>query len=105
MEENNIPIQNSGFPQENIPPMPKTWLVESILVTLLCCLPFGIVGIIKASKVETFYYRGMYEEARRASSDARTFILIGVILGFVFIVLYLALILVGAFSSMADMEL
>ena len=29
-------------------PMPKTWLVESILVTLFCCLPFGVVSIIYA---------------------------------------------------------
>ena len=32
---------------------PKTWLVESILVTLFCCLPFGIAGIVNASKVES----------------------------------------------------
>lgn len=44
----------------NLPPvpppsqsMPKTWLVESILVTCFCCLPFGIVGIINATKIET----------------------------------------------------
>jgi len=31
---------------------PKNWLVESILVTLFCCLPLGIAGIINASKEE-----------------------------------------------------
>ena len=30
---------------------PKSWLVESILVLLFCCLPFGIVGVVYASKV------------------------------------------------------
>ena len=33
--------------EENV--QPKTWLVESILVTLFCCLPFGIVGIVNAA--------------------------------------------------------
>jgi len=32
---------------------PKSWLVESILVTLFCCLPFGIAGIVNASRVES----------------------------------------------------
>ena len=32
---------------------PRTWLVESILITVLCCLPFGIVGIVYASKVSS----------------------------------------------------
>ncbi len=27
---------------------PKNHLVEAILVTLFCCLPFGIVGIVNA---------------------------------------------------------
>ena len=33
---------------------PKTWMAESILVTILCCLPFGIIGIVNAAKV-SFY--------------------------------------------------
>lgn len=28
---------------------PKTWMAESILVTVFCCLPFGIAGIVFAS--------------------------------------------------------
>ncbi len=27
---------------------PKTWLIHSILVTIFCCLPLGIIGIIQA---------------------------------------------------------
>ena len=29
---------------------PKTWLVESIVATILCCLPFGFAGIVNASR-------------------------------------------------------
>lgn len=59
------------------PPMPKTWLVESILVTLFCCLPFGIVGIINAVKVDTLYYGGKYEESQYRSDQAKKWTLWG----------------------------
>lgn len=65
--------QNNQFSQQypgTQPNMPKTWLAESILATLFCCLPFGIVGIIKASKVSSEYYRGNYAGAENASREA-----------------------------------
>lgn len=52
-------------------PRPKTWLVEAILSTLLCCLPFGVVSIIYSSKVEGYYMQHEYEEARKASKSAK----------------------------------
>ena len=42
-------------PNENKGNPPKTWLVESILVTLFCCLPFGVVAIVNSSKVESHF--------------------------------------------------
>ncbi len=74
---------NSSLPQP-----PKTWLVESILVTLFCCLPFGIAGIVNASKVESAYNRGNYEEALRASKNAVKWTKIGFFGGLIFSVLY-----------------
>ena len=50
---------------------PKTWLVESILATLFCCLPFGIAGIVNASKVESRFYAGDIEEANKLSEQAK----------------------------------
>jgi len=67
---------------------PKTWLLESILVTLFCCLPFGIAGIVNASKVESRFFSGDVEGANRASREAKKWITIGFILGIVVIVLY-----------------
>lgn len=63
------------------PIMPKTWLAESILATLFCCLPFGIVGIIKALNVSSEYNRGDYEGAERASRSARKWTLISFFIG------------------------
>lgn len=57
--------------------MPKTWMVESILATIL---PFilcgsvlsllGIIGIVHAAQVESAYNRGDYAAATEASRDA-----------------------------------
>ncbi len=49
---------------------PKNWLVESILVTIFCCLPLGIVAIINASKVDSKVSAGDLEGAGEASREA-----------------------------------
>lgn len=77
---------------------PKTWMAESILVTIFCCLPFGIVGIINASKVSSLYAQGNYDEAQRASADAKKWTLIGLCVGFVGIIAYLAVYGFAAFT-------
>lgn len=71
----------------NIPPMPKTWLVESILATLFCCLPFGIAGIVYASKVSTSYLMGNYALAQKQSDDAKKWTLISVLAGLASIII------------------
>ncbi|MFO7574244.1 MAG: CD225/dispanin family protein [Bacteroidales bacterium] len=63
--------------------MPKSWLVESILVTLFCCLPFGIVGVVYASRVDSKYAQGDYEGASQASREAGRWTQIGFFLGIV----------------------
>lgn len=49
---------------------PKNYLIESILVTLLCFLPFGIVGVIKAVKVNSLFDAGDVQGALEASKSA-----------------------------------
>lgn len=72
--------------EENV--QPKTWLVESILVTLFCCLPFGIVGIVNAAKVNSLYASGNIETAQQASATAAKWTKIGFIVGIVVIIVY-----------------
>jgi len=65
----------SGYRQYQAPqsmPCPKTWLLPSVLATLFCCIPFGIVGIIKASNVQSLWARGLYDESVKASRAAAT---------------------------------
>jgi hypothetical protein len=49
---------------------PPSYLVLSILATMLCCLPTGIVAIINSAKVGGAVARGDYNEARDASAAA-----------------------------------
>ncbi len=68
---------------------PKNYLVESILVTIFCCLPLGIVGIINASKVNSEFEQGNFEEANKASASAKKWAKYGLIAGIIGIVGYL----------------
>lgn len=81
---------------------PKTWLVESILVTLFCCLPFGIVGIVNAAKVESRFYAGDIDTANRYSADAKKWTLIGFWVGLAGGLLYLILVIAGVFAGIAS---
>ncbi len=94
---------NDGNNFKNIYPMPKTWFVESILVTIFCSIIFGIIAIVKASKVESLYYAGDYGSAEQASKDAKKWIIIGVSLKailFLFIIVYflICFVFIGAAS-------
>jgi len=80
----------------NNPVPPKTWLAESILATLFCCLPFGIVGIVHAAKVDSLYQSGLYDQAQKASEEAGKWTKISFWLGLAGGILYFILILTGA---------
>ena len=99
----NQPPQQPAFNQASAPiAPPKTWLVESILVTLFCCMPFGIVGIIHASKVESQFNVGNYEAAQKASQEAGKWTKLGFWIGMGVLVLYFIyiFIIVGTAASM-----
>ena len=53
------------------PPPPENHMVWAILSTILCCMPLGVVAIIKASKVEQLWYQGFHAEAQKAADDAK----------------------------------
>jgi len=89
--------------QENYntrPPLPKTWLVESILATLFCCLPFGLIGIIYAAKVESSYSRGDFQTAERSSREAGKWTRVSFFLGFAFYLVLLILTATGVTISL-----
>ena len=73
---------------------PHNNLVWTILCTVLCCLPLGIVSIIKSTSVNTLWAQGQYDAARQAAADAKKFAMWGAIASAIGIVLYIIFIVV-----------
>jgi hypothetical protein len=68
-------------------------------VTIFCCLPFGIVGIINAANVNSKWAAGDLEGAERASAEAKKWTKVGFICGIVVVVLYVILILTTSIGA------
>lgn len=81
---------------------PKNWLIEAVLVTLFCCLPFGIVSLVYATKVETLWNSGQREEAIRAGQEAGKWVKIGAISGFTILFLYILVVIIGVFTGLGS---
>ena len=87
-----------GGPPGGSPPDNK--LVWSILVTLFCCLPFGIVAIIKSAEVNSKWNAGDVAGAQQSAADAGKWIKWSVIAGVLLAVLYIVfVVLLGSLAS------
>ena len=73
---------HNGF-NYNRPPYPNNYMVWAVLSTICCCLPLGIVAIVKANQVSGLYYRGYYDEAYLAAEDAKKWSIIALIAGLI----------------------
>ena len=99
----NVPPQNplySGASQNSqfMPEKPDTYLVWAILTTILCCLPFGIVSIVYAAKVDSLYYAERYVEAQDASRKAKNWAIASAATGIAVAIIY-AIVLLAAAGS------
>jgi uncharacterized membrane-anchored protein len=61
------------------PPPPPNHMVMAILTTVACCLPFGIVSLVYANKVNTLWQTGRYAEAAEASNNAKTWWIVSIV--------------------------
>jgi hypothetical protein len=66
----------------------KTYLAFAILTTLFCCLPFGIVAIVKSSQVNSKLAAGDYDGAMKASNQAKLWSIVSLAVGVVVGVIY-----------------
>jgi len=71
---------------------PKSNLVYAILVTLFCCLPFGIVAIVYAAQVDAKWNAGDWHGAERSARSAKNWALVGVVSGLLFSVIYVLIV-------------
>lgn len=79
---------------------PSTHMALSIIVTLCCCIPFGVVGIVYAAKVDPAWNAGRLQEAREYSRKARNWSLWGIGLTLLFYLAYIILIVAGVSWAM-----
>jgi hypothetical protein len=79
-------------------PIPN-YLWQAIVVTILCCWPFGIPAIVFAAKVDGLVAQGRYAEARDASDKAKMWSWISFGSALVFIVGYILLVVVAGVAN------
>ena len=81
-------------------PFSENWLVEAILVTILCCLPFGVVGIIFAAQVNSKQQAGDMEGAEKARREAAKWTKIGFWVGLACVLLIFLFYFVIGFAAL-----
>ncbi|MDR2065263.1 MAG: CD225/dispanin family protein [Prevotellaceae bacterium] len=69
--------------------MPPNYLWQAIVVTILCCWPFGIPAIVNASRVQKRFLEGDYAGAEKASSNAKTWSIVSLVSGLVVLIIYI----------------
>ena len=107
-QNQNYNQQNQGYYQQNnfngMPQKPVNWvpyLILSIISTLCCCLPFGVVGIVFSAKINSAMLAGNLEEAQNNAKMARTWIIVSFAIGLLTWLIYMVLIVTGAVSGSA----
>lgn len=82
-----------GYSQPNCnasrPYKPDSYLILAVISTLFGCMPLGIVAICYAAKVDNLYFNGYYDEALRASDNAKKWAIISFVCAVAFTILYI----------------
>lgn len=87
----------AGQPMGGSPP--PNYLVWSILTTIFCCLPLGVVSIVFAAQVNTKWAQGDFAGAQDSSRKARQFAIWSAIGWAVIVAIYVVVIVIAAVSS------
>lgn len=83
-------------PGANVP----GWLLPaSIVATLFCCLPAGIVSIIYSVQARSKSQAGDYAGASHAARNARIWLIVSVVLGIVAIIIAFAFGILGVITG------
>lgn len=85
--------QSNSYPQDQ--GQPVNWvpyLVLSIISTLCCCPPFGIVAIVFSAKINNAMNEGNAEEAKKSAKRAKIWIIVAFVTGIISYILYFALV-------------
>jgi len=66
---------------------------------VFCCLPLGIVAIVKSTQVSGLWAQGRHAEAQAAADDAKKFAMWGAMVGAGLAVLYVIVAVIVAATS------
>ncbi|MCP3965527.1 MAG: CD225/dispanin family protein [Lentisphaerae bacterium] len=80
---------------------PPNHLVWAILVTIFCCLPFGIPAIIFAAQVNSKWEAGDFAGAQQSSKRAKFWSWLGFAVGLFGSLIYIAIQALGLFAVAA----
>lgn len=76
------------------------YLILSIISTLCCCIPLGIVAIIYSAKTSSLLAGGRQDEARKAAKTAKIWIIIAFAAGILLdIIAFIFVFVMGAFDG------
>ena len=68
---------------------PPSYLWQSLLITLFCCQPLGLIGFFYANKAQSLERSGRRSKAIIASNKAKTCCILGFIMGLIIAVVYI----------------
>ncbi|XP_045419659.1 proline rich transmembrane protein 1B [Lemur catta] len=71
----------AGAPAVEHRPLPKDYMVESVLATLFCCLLTGLIAIVYSHETRAALGRGDLAQAEVASRKARSLVLFSLLFG------------------------
>lgn len=91
----NEPFRRFG----GYPPKVPNYLIQAILVTLFCCVPFGIVAIVYAAQVNGKVALGDMEGAWRTSRSAKNWAWISFGVGLLINIAWVVIFLLGVWGA------
>lgn len=89
MNEQEQVAQEQNVQEQMSMMKPDNHMALAIFTTICCCLPLGIVAIVKANSVNSLYMMKQYQAAVMASNEAKKWSMIGIVISLVVWVIYI----------------
>ncbi len=90
------------MPNPNAPAYVPNYLVQAILTTIFCCLPFGIVAIVFAAQVNGKLAAGDYAGAMQTSKQAKMWCWLAFGIGLAINVVCFIVYAIGMFAAISS---
>lgn len=81
--------QSQGQAQDTFVMKPDNHMALAIFTTVCCCLPLGIVAIIKANSVDSLYMAKQYTAAIMAANEAKKWSYLGIFASILMWIIYI----------------